>query len=161
MGCCNVVRDFYYRSFKIDLLFNKEEMTYLGLLLIVIAGIAEHFKDLSEEGKLEGYWDKQHQPMVNMNGEWYSTKYLCYNMDDAVNNFWWKVHWLQGGVWQYIPVWIRQYLSFRDGWHLLKFFSLNLSAIGIVVLFSAQWWWFFVLRFAFSTPETILRLFRK
>ena len=140
-------------------------MEWIALLLIVIAGIAEHFKDLSEEGKLKGYWDKQHQPMVNMNGEWYSTKYLCYNMDgfrlSSANNLWWKVHWLQGPKWDWIPVWIRQYLSFRDGWHLLKFVSLNFFALGVVVLFSVEWWWFFILRFAFSTPETILRRFCK
>lgn len=136
-------------------------MSWIALLLIVIAGIAEHFKDLSEEGKLKGYWDKQHQPMVNMNGEWYSTKYLCYNMDgfrlSAANNLWWKVHWLQGGIWQYIPVWIRQYLSFRDGWHLLKFISLNSFAVAVVLLAGLPWWWYLVIRFAFSFPETVLR----
>ena len=37
-------------------------MTWIALLLIVIAGIAEHYKDLSEEGKLKGYWDKNYMP---------------------------------------------------------------------------------------------------
>jgi len=137
-------------------------MIWVGLSLIVIAGIAEHFKDLSEEGKLKGYWDKNYPPRVKMNGEWFTVKYLYHSMGDdfkitPANNLWWKVGWLQDGVWNYIPVWIRQYLSFRDGWHLLKFVSLNFFALGVVVLFSAEWWWFIVLRFAFSSPETILR----
>lgn len=140
-------------------------MTWIALLLIVIAGIAEHYKDLSEEGKLEGYWDKNHPAnfltIDTDDPRWLHFSFFPKENQQWIIEYWWKVHWLQGPNWNWLPVWIRQYLSFRDGWHLLKFFSLNLSAIGIVVLFSAQWWWFFVLRFAFSTPETILRLFRK
>ena len=111
-------------------------MTWIALLLIVIAGIAEHYKDLSEEGKLKGYWDKNHKPQ---------------------HPLWWKVHWLYGGDWDKIPVWIRQYLSFRDGWHLLKFISLNSFAVAVVLLAGLPWWWYLVIRFAFSSPETILR----
>ena len=110
-------------------------MTWIALLLIVIAGIAEHYKDLSEEGKLKGYWDKNHNSTVG----------------------YWKVGWLQDGVWEYIPVWIRQYLSFRDGWHLLKFISLNSFAVAVVLLAGLPWWWYLVIRFAFSFPETVLR----
>jgi len=116
-------------------------MIWVGLSLIVIAGIAEHFKDLSEEGKIKKpYWMKGyiHPDMSN-------------------DDLWWKVGWMQGGIWDKIPVWVRQYLSFRDGWHLLKFVSLNFFALGVVVLFSVEWWWFIVVRFAFSSPETILR----
>lgn len=116
-------------------------MIWIGLSLIVIAGIAEHFKDLSEEGKIKKpYWMKGYIPPNTSN-----------------NDLWWKVGWMQGGIWDKIPVWVRQYVSFRDGWHLLKFVSLNFFALGVVVLFSAEWWWFIVLRFAFSSPETILR----
>lgn len=110
-------------------------MTWIALLLIVIAGIAEHFKDLSEEGKLKGYWDKNHNSTVG----------------------YWKVGWLQGPKWDWIPVWIRQYLSFRDGWHLLKFISLNSFAVAVVLLAGLPWWWYLVIRFAFSFPETVLR----
>ena len=116
-------------------------MIWIGLSLIVIAGIAEHFKDLSEEGKIKKpYWMKGYIPPNTSN-----------------NDLWWKVGWMQGGIWDKIPVWVRQYVSFRDGWHLLKFVSLNFFALGVVVLFSVKWWWFIVLRFAFSSPETILR----
>jgi len=116
-------------------------MIWVGLSLIVIAGIAEHFKDLSEEGKIKKpYWMKGYIPPNTSN-----------------NDLWWKVGWMQGGIWDKIPVWIRQYVSFRDGWHLLKFISLNFFALGVVVLFSVKWWWFIVLRFTFSSPETILR----
>ena len=116
-------------------------MIWVGLSLMVIAGIAEHFKDLSEEGKIKKpYWMKGYIPPNTSN-----------------NDLWWKVGWMQGGIWDKIPVWVRQYVSFRDGWHLLKFVSLNFFALGVVVLFSAEWWWFMVLRFAFSSPETILR----
>jgi len=116
-------------------------MIWVGLSLIVIAGIAEHFKDLSEEGKIKKpYWMKGYIPPNTSN-----------------NDLWWKVGWMQGGICDKIPVWIRQYVSFRDGWHLLKFISLNFFALGVVVLFSVKWWWFIVLRFTFSSPETILR----
>ena len=116
-------------------------MIWVGLSLIVIAGIAEHFKDLSEEGKIKKpYWMKGYIPPNTSN-----------------NDLWWKVGWMQGGIWDKIPVWVRQYVSFRDGWHLLKFISLNFFALGVVVLFSVKWWWFIVLRFTFSSPETILR----
>lgn len=120
-------------------------MSWIALLLIVIAGIAEHFKDLSEEGKLYGYWSKNYLPDW-LNGD---------SLED--HSLWWKVHWLQGGVWQYIPVCIRQYLSFRDGWHLLKFISLNSFAVAVVLLAGLPWWWYLVIRFAFSFPETVLR----
>lgn len=121
-------------------------MTWIALLLIVTAGIAEHYKDLSEEGKLDGYWSKNYIP------DWVH--------GPSLENYslWWKVHWLQGPKWDWIPVWIRQYLSFRDGWHLLKFISLNSFAVAVVLLAGLPWWWYFVIRFAFSTPETILRL---
>jgi hypothetical protein len=148
-------------------------MTWIALLLIVIAGIAEHFKDLSEEGKLEGYWDKNHPPNYyacdetcgcgwfekTHHKDWYSARAWTNQKKDwlKAEALWWKVHWLQGPKWDWIPVWIRQYLSFRDGWHLLKFVSLNFFALGVVILFSVKWWWFIVLRFAFSSPETILR----
>lgn len=141
-------------------------MTWVALLLIVIAGIAEHYKDLSEEGKLGGYWDKNHMPYE----EWFRAKGLAPTDGEDKRNkrktwrgvraLWWKVHWLQGGVWEYIPVWIRQYLSFRDGWHLLKFVSLNSFALGVVLLSGylvGTWWWFVIIRACFSLPETILR----
>jgi hypothetical protein len=120
-------------------------MIWVGLILIVIAGIAEHYKDLSEEGKLKGYWDKNYMP------DWVTGHSL------ENSQFWWKVHWLQGGIWNEIPVWVRQYLSFRDGWHLLKFVSLNSFALGIVLLTNSPWWWFIIIRSCFSLPETILR----
>lgn len=152
----------------------------IGCFLVLLAGVAEHYKDLSDEGKLSGYWDKDHKPMIPYShGVWEEANY------DIQRACWWKVHWLQGGVsnlfpnydWKYapfigdwdwllfdiwddVPVWIRNYLPFRDGWHLLKFFSLNLFAIGVVLIFNTEWWWYFVLRALFSTPETILRLFR-
>jgi len=134
------------------------EIHYIGLVFLVIAGIAEHFKDLSEEGKLSGYWDKNHTPMIYVKGVWRKAELGDYYMIWSGDSLWWKVHWLQGGLWDIIPVCIRQYVSFRDGWHLLKFVSLNFGSIGVVVLFGANWWWFIVLRFAFSLPETILRL---
>ena len=145
-------------------------MITIGILLIILAGIAEHFKDLSEEGKLSGYWDKNHKPKYY---HWGLEQFRFFGYDDGIIvnlskettekylKLWWDVHWLQGDLWDKIPVWIRQYLAFRDGWHLLKFFSLNLFAVGIVVLFSVNWWWFFILRFAFSLPETIFRKYLK
>ena len=39
-----------------------------GLILIFLAGVAEFFKDLSEEGKLKGYWDKH--KMVSLSTDW-------------------------------------------------------------------------------------------
>ena len=147
-----------------DSQIKEATMTWIALLLIVIAGIAEHFKDLSEEGKLKGYWDKNHPPMT-------FTKYLhdknCFVLVDStawqrsqliiMKTLWWRVHWLQGPKWDWIPVWIRQYLSFRDGWHLLKFISLNSFAVAVVLLAGLPWWWYLAIRFAFSSPETILR----
>lgn len=132
-------------------------MTWIALLLIVIAGIAEHFKDLSEEGKLKGYWDKNHKPMIRIGGKWYVATLGHYYRVWQGDSLWWKVHWLQDGVWEYIPVWIRQYLSFRDGWHLLKFISLNSFAVAVVLLAGLPWWWYLAIRFLFSFPETILR----
>ena len=136
-------------------------MTWIALLLIVIAGIAEHYKDLSEEGKLDGYWSKNHEPKFIHNKEWHTTRWGFYNLNDfnitSAMRLWWKVHWLQGGIWEYIPVWIRQYLSFRDGWHLLKFISLNSFAVAVVLLAGLPWWWYLVIRVAFSFPETFLR----
>ena len=139
-------------------------MTWVALLLIVIAGIAEHYKDLSEEGKLKGYWDKNHPAnfltVDTDDPRWLHFSFFPKEKHQWIIEYWWKVHCLQGGVWDKIPVWIRQYLSFRDGWHLLKFISLNSFAVAVVLLAQLPWWWFFVLRFAFSTPETILRLLR-
>ena len=134
-------------------------MIWVGLLLLVIAGIAEHYKDLSEEGKLDGYWDKNHKPMIYQQGLWREATVGDYYMIWGGDSLWWKVHWLQGGLWDKIPVWIRQYLSFRDGWHLLKFVSLNSFALGIVLLAEFPWWWFLIIRACFSLPETILRLY--
>ena len=136
-------------------------MTWIALLLIVIAGIAEHYKDLSGEGKLKRYWDKNYPPRVKMNGEWFTVKYLYHSMGDdfkitPANNLWWKVHWLQGPKWDWMPVWIRQYLSFRDGWHLLKFISLNSFAVAVVLLAQLPWWWYFIIRTAFSLLKTLL-----
>jgi hypothetical protein len=137
-------------------------MIWIALLLIVLAGIAEHYKDLSEEGKLGGYWDKNHLPY----GEWFRAKGLAPTDEGDIKTWrdaralWWKVHWLQGGVWDYIPVWIRQYLSFRDGWHLLKFVSLNSFAVAVVMLSGLPWWWFLIIRSCFSLPETILRRYK-
>ena len=128
----------------------------VGLILIFLAGVAEFFKDLSEEGKLQGYWDKNHEPMVKINGVWHTTHILPRNTQEKVR--WWRTHWLEGGVWDYIPVWIRQYLAFRDGWHLLKFLSLNLFAVGICITFGLWWYWYFIIRVLFSTPETIGRI---
>lgn len=130
---------------------------FITLLLIVIAGIAEHFKDLSEEGKLNGYWDKNHRPMIKALNGWHEATLGDNQIIWGAEVLWWKVHWLQGGVWRYIPVWIRQYLSFRDGWHLLKFTSLNSFAVAVVLLAGLPWWWYLVIRFAFSFPETALR----
>jgi hypothetical protein len=141
-------------------------MILLGILLIVFAGIAEHFKDLSEEGKLNGFWDKNHKPMrlYSVQKKYNSNFFLKRTWESEYTEYgkqiWWKIHWLQGGGWNLVPVWIRQYLSFRDGWHLLKFISLNFYALGIVVIFSADWWWYFALRFAFSAPESLLRFLR-
>lgn len=160
----------------------------LPLTLIAIAGVAEHFKDLSEEGKLRGYWDKNHEPMMlwptwnddpDGGGQGWVDE-LCpieeLHEDSRRwgEDLWWKAHWLQGGVWEYIPVWIRQYLSFRDGWHLLKFISLNGWAAGTTLIWSpyvdytwygyefpAFWGVFISVRLAFSLPETILRKIRK
>lgn len=143
-------------------------MIWIGLILLVIAGIAEHYKDLSEEGKLKGYWDKNHQPMIYIHHEgkwtWFKTDYWYKTyiksgtwLTSYANPKWWKVHWLQGPKWNWMPVWIRQYLSFRDGWHLLKFISLNSFALGIVLLTNSPWWWFILIRSCFSLPETILR----
>lgn len=138
-----------------------------GIALIVFAGIAEHLKDLSEEGKLSGYWDKNHKPMrLYSVSRRYDFNFLLKRTWESEyteygQQIWWKVHWLQGGAWNFIPFQIRQYLSFRDGWHLLKFISLNFYAIGILLIFSADWWWYFILRFAFSTPESILRFLRR
>ena len=107
-------------------------MTILILSLLFISGLAEFLKDLSSEGKLKGYWDKNHEPMVKLDGVWYTTAYaqslrswkpaLIRQIEE---DHWWKTHWLQGPLWNWIPVWVRQYLSFRDGWHLLKFISVN------------------------------------
>jgi hypothetical protein len=124
----------------------------VGLILIFLAGVAEFFKDLSEEGKLKGYWDKNHKPMFHVGHKWREAVF-----DDGLLD-WWRFHWLQGGVWDYIPVWIRQYLAFRDGWHLLKFLSLNLFAVGICITFGLPWYWCFIMRVLFSTPETIGRI---
>lgn len=124
-------------------------MIGLGISLIVLAGVAEHYKDLSEEGKLKKYpyWDKNYMPDLLWG----------FRFDDQQK--WWKSGWLVKYKW--LPTWIGQYLSFRDGWHLLKFCSLNLYAVGIVILFSTQWWWFLIIRTAFSLPETILRFYEK
>ena len=139
-----------------------------GLILIFLAGVAELFKDLSEEGKLKGYWDKH--KMVSLSTDWsdpdnprYVWTELPYeewgvDMNKEEQSYFWKVGWLQGGVWDYIPVWIRQYLAFRDGWHLLKFLSLNLFAVGIYITFGLSWYWYFIIRVLFSTPETIGRI---
>ncbi len=139
-----------------------------GLILIFLAGVAEFFKDLSEEGKLKGYWDKH--KMVSLSTDWsdpgnprYVWTELPYeewgvDMNKEEQSYFWKVGWLQGGVWDYIPVWIRQYLAFRDGWHLLKFLSLNLFAVGICITFGLSWYWYFIIRVLFSTPETIGRI---
>ena len=134
-------------------------MIWIGLLLIVIAGIAEHYKDLSEEGKLDGYWDKNHKPMIYQQGLWRVATVGDYYMIWGGDSLWWKVNWLQGPKWDWIPVWIRQYLSFRDGWHLLKFVSLNSFALGVVLLAEFPWWWFLIIRTCFSLPETILRFY--
>lgn len=151
-----------------------------GLLLIVAAGCAEHFKDLSEEGKLSGYWDKHHRPQFFwpvQPTQWVDA-YVPYELE-----YWWRVHWLQGPRWDWLPVWIREYLSFRDGWHLLKFASLTLSTLGyILTAWGVFWVWkgwfpefdsasvwfahycaltFLVCRVCFSSPETILRKVRR
>ena len=132
-------------------------MIWLGISLIVLAGVAEHYKDLSEEGKLKKhpYWDKNYLPDFNP----LQLKYIPPSYFKDQQALWWKSGWLMKYKW--LPTWIGQYLSFRDGWHLLKFCSLNLYVVGIVVLFSTQWWWFLILRTAFSLPETILRFSRK
>lgn len=142
-----------------------------GLILIFLAGVAEFFKDLSEEGKLKGYWDKNHKPRFLHGKEWHTTRWGFYNLEyfsiTSTIKLWWRVHWLQGGVWDYIPVWIRQYLAFRDGWHLKKFLSLTLGTAGCLT-FAVYWnelgqgllhWgigWL-ICRTAFSIPETIGR----
>ena len=136
-------------------------MIIVGITLVVVAGIAEHFKDLSEEGKLSGYWNKNHPPMIYQRGLWRKATIGDYFMTSGGDSLWWKVHWLQGGLWDNIPVWIRQYLAFRDGWHLLKFISLNSFAIAVVLLAELPWWWYIIIRSAFSLPETILREARK
>lgn len=126
-----------------------------ALLLIFLAGVAEFFKDLSEEGKLSGYWDKHHRPQFFwpvQPTQWVDA-YVPYELE-----YWWRVHWLQGPKWDWLPVWIRQYLAFRDGWHLLKFFSLNLFAVGVVLLAGLPWWWYFIIRTLFSAPETVGRI---
>lgn len=139
-----------------------------GLILIFLAGVAEFFKDLSEEGKLKGYWDKNHKPMINRGGTWREATLGDYYRIWDGNSLWWRVHWLQGGVWHYIPVWIRQYLAFRDGWHLKKFLSLTLGTAGYLT-FAVYWnelgegllhWglgWL-ICRTGFSVPETIGRM---
>jgi len=152
-------------------------MIWISIVLLVLAGIAEHFKDLSEEGKLSGYWDKNHYPLVfkSFNGGFIEGWFARNHFKDLYEGkawegwksdwlkeeaYWWKVHWLQGPKWDWIPVWIRQYLSFRDGWHLLKFFSLNLWALAFAVLADTFWTglvMFVITRLAFSLPETILR----
>ena len=142
-------------------------MIWIGLILLVIAGIAEHYKDLSEEGKLDGYWDKNHPAnfltaahLKDANRpQWLHFSFFSRETQQWIIEYWWKVHWLQGGLWDKIPVWIRQYLSFRDGWHLLKFVSLNSFALGIVLLAEFPWWWFLIIRACFSLPETILRFY--
>lgn len=143
-------------------------MIWLSIVLIFLAGVAEHFKDLSAEGKLKGYWDKNHKPMIKVSSGWRIATWGDYYMIWGGESLWWRAHWLQGGVWDKIPVWIRQYLSFRDGWHLLKFFSVNLWAMGVAVLFAGDSFTgtpppygflveFIIVRLAFSLPETILR----
>lgn len=146
-----------------------------GLILIFLAGVAEFFKDLSEEGKLKGYWDKNHEPMFRDYFEWVTVDSFGDQSSIAsgvirgqFREKWWRVHWLQGGVWDYIPVWIRQYLAFRDGWHLKKFLSLTLGTAGYLT-FALYWnelgegllhWgigWL-ICRTAFSSPETIGRI---
>jgi hypothetical protein len=139
-------------------------MITIGILLMVLAGICEHFKDLSEEGKLSGYWDKNDPAKfltITERKMWLHFSHFEKGKQQWIIEYWWDVHRLQGPFWDKIPRGIRKYLSFRDGWHLLKFGSLNLFAVGIVILFSVNWWWFFVLRFAFSLPETIFRKYLK
>lgn len=118
----------------------------LALTLIFLAGVAEFLKDLSEEGKLKGYWDKKHmvsrttRPVTGIS-EWTPLPYkgwpIEWNVEEEQR--FWKVGWLQGWLWDWLPVWIRQYLAFRDGWHLLKFFSLTLGTFGMLLL---GWEWF-------------------
>lgn len=157
-----------------------------GLLLIVAAGCAEHFKDLSEEGKLSGYWDKNHPPMFRLFGPLdglFAWRWVEAWPGSNALELWWRVHWLQGPGWKLLPVWIRKYLSFRDGWHLLKFTSLTLSTLGYILtawgVFSVWKGWFpefdsasvwfahycaltfLVCRVCFSSPETILRKVRR
>jgi len=142
-------------------------MIWIALYLIVVAGIAEHYKDLSEEGKLSGYWGKNQKPLrlysIRRNPKFPFLRERVWEeeLTPFGQQLWWKVHWLQGGLWDKIPVWIRQYLAFRDGWHLLKFISLNSFAIAVVLLAELPWWWYIIIRSAFSLPETILREARK
>lgn len=142
-------------------------MIIVGITLVVVAGIAEHFKDLSEEGKLSGYWGKNQKPLrlysIRRNPKFPFLRERVWEeeLTPFGQQLWWKVHWLQGGLWDKIPVFIRQYLSFRDGWHFLKFLSLNFLTLGAVILYDGEWWWFFIVRFAFSSQETLFRLFWK
>ena len=153
-------------------------MIYTFFILITIAGVAEHFKDLSSGGKLKGYWDKNHEPMYWACG-WHRTQTFTNPLRDRAESLWWKVHLLQGPRWRWIPVGIRQYISFRDGWHLLKFISVNTWALAIGILIhqlvsatgaSFNWcgydmpaWIYFYLgtRLCFSLPETVLRILIK
>ncbi len=138
----------------------------IGIILFIIAGVAEHFKDLSAEGKLKGYWSKNHVAYLTRNvkdGRYVRSWIRLPNNEwgTSINkihsDYFWKVGWLQGRRWSKVPVLVRQYLSFRDGWHLLKFISLNSFACGVVVFSGVEWWWFLIIRAAFSLPETIFR----
>jgi hypothetical protein len=144
----------------------RKQENMIGIIFFIIAGVAEHFKDLSAEGKLKGYWDKNHvaKLAITVKGGKYVQSWVRLpnkewgaQMNKIYSDLFWVKGWLQGGIWDKVPVFIRQYLSFRDGWHLLKFISLTSFACGVVVFAGVEWWWFLIIRTAFSLPETILR----
>ena len=142
-------------------------MVLLGVFIMFLAGVAGHYQDLSEEGKLKGYWGKNQKPLrlysIRRNPKFPFLRERVWEeeLTPFGQQLWWKVHWLQGGMWDKIPVWIRKYISFRDGWHLLKFFSLNLFALGLIIACRKSWESFIIFRVAYSSAETIFRYFEK
>lgn len=151
----------------------------ISFLLLLLSGIAEHLKDLSSEGKLgSGYWHKNHPALIYYTGPivrgWYQVDEQVDEPQETREEWralWWDVHWLQGSAWERVPRWIRKYLAFRDGWHLLKFASVNLWACAFAVTFGplvqlsicghpvpfAGLWIYLLVRLTWSSPETLLR----
>lgn len=131
------------------------------LLWFLVSGIAWHFMDRSEEGKLtkHRYWNKNYLPK-DTEWEWFGFEKGQGMAIFEREQLWWKVGWLIKFKW--IPASIAQYLPFHDGWHLLKFVMKNAAIVGVCLIAGVEGWWlnllnYIIIYITWSAGETVLR----